>query len=464
MTTTQTTFPAPLPVRARRRVPILRLTWMLARPGTQSPAALILPAVAFGVTSALLVIVAGGTAMFWRITGDEAIMYRILSALALSLLIVPLLGLGAAAARLSARRRDDRLASLRLIGATGADVTRVTVLESTVIALLGALGGVLLALATSPLVGLISFRGHPIGAEELWIGPGPMALIIVGVTLLAAISSVVGLRRVVISPLGVRTRQRKPQPHWVRPLIALAALIAISMVLQSLGALNVEVGIALAIGGAVAVGLAVLGLVGPWLLSVWAKLQLRRAKTVPQLITARAILDNPGAIWRQVGGVAMTSFVAVVAGSGIGLVLAIDDGTTGSDGFETLPMDIFTGIVVVLIGSFLMVAVSVGINQAALVMDRRDISVSLDRLGMPREMIEAARSRQAIAPVLVVSITAAIIGGAVVFPLTGMALLLSPSTIGVVLASILIGLTLVWLAVRATRPIQRVVLAQPERA
>ncbi|RLP74591.1 permease [Mycetocola tolaasinivorans] len=435
---------------------------MLARPGTQSPATLVLPAVAFGVTSALIITVIGGTSMFWRIPGQDGGIYRVLSVLALALLLVPLLGLGAAAARLSARRRDDRLASLRLLGATGADVIRITVLESTVVALVGAVGGALLSLAISPLVGLIPFLGGPIGAAELWIGIWPMLGVIAAVTALATVSSVVGLRRVVISPLGVRTRQRKAFPHWARPLIALAVIAMLGTALQGIGALQSELGLVLAIGGAFAVGLAVLGLLGPWLIAVWARLQVRRARTVPRLLAARAVLDDSGAVWRQVGGVAMTSFVAVVAGSGIGLLLAID--TSQSDDLGTLPGDIFTGIVVTLIASFLMVAVSVGVNQAAAVLDRRDITVSLDRLGMPREMIEAARARQAIAPVLLVAVTAAIIGGVLVLPLAGMTLLLSPSTLLVVFGSIALGIGLVWLAVRATTPVQRAVLAHPERA
>ena len=47
--------------------------------------------------------------------------------------------LGGSAARLSARRRDDRLASLRLLGATPRLVRTLTVVESTVLAAVGAI-------------------------------------------------------------------------------------------------------------------------------------------------------------------------------------------------------------------------------------------------------------------------------------------------------------------------------------
>ena len=54
-------------------------------------------------------------------------------------LLVMCVSLGGAAARLSARRRDDRLATLRLLGATPAAVSALAVIESAVLA--AAVGG-----------------------------------------------------------------------------------------------------------------------------------------------------------------------------------------------------------------------------------------------------------------------------------------------------------------------------------
>ncbi|WP_226080910.1 FtsX-like permease family protein [Mycetocola spongiae] len=459
---TAAVFPAaPLRPTRPRRTPVFRLAWMLARPGAQSPATLILPAVAFAVTTALILIVIGGVSMFFRVDDQNDMIYRLLSGLALALLIVPLFSLGAAAARLSARRSDDRLASLRLLGATGRDVIAVTIIESTAVALVGAIAGALLSLALLPLVGLIHFLGGPIGAGALLLGPGTVAAVVLGITVLAGASAAVGLRRVVISPLGVRTRQRRPQPHWLRAVIGAASLLLIFTVLSAFGALAQFEAVLLGVFIlAFALGLGVLSLVGPWVLSVWARVRLRRAKTVPRLLAARGVLDNPGAAWRQVGGVAMTSFVAVVAGTGVALM-----GMAGESDPESAQLfaDMYTGIVVTLIGSFLMVAASVGVNQAASVLDRRELSVSLDRLGMSREMIEAARMTQAVAPVGMVAVGSALAGALVVFPLTGLALLLNPLTLLVVGGSLAGGIGLVWLSVRATRPVLTRVLNEPER-
>ena len=105
-----------------------RIAWMLARAGGGSRSATVLPIVAFGVVTALLLVVAGGASAFWAWTDADAGLYQVLSAIALALLAVPLVSLGGAAARLSARRRDDRLATLRLLGCTPGMVARLTVL------------------------------------------------------------------------------------------------------------------------------------------------------------------------------------------------------------------------------------------------------------------------------------------------------------------------------------------------
>jgi len=76
-----------------------------------------LPVAAFAIVGTLTLLVAGGASSFWSITGDLAGFYLVLSVFALMLLVFPLAGLAGAAAKLLARRRDERLSSLRLLGA-----------------------------------------------------------------------------------------------------------------------------------------------------------------------------------------------------------------------------------------------------------------------------------------------------------------------------------------------------------
>ena len=58
-----------------------------------------------------------------------------------------------------------------------------------------------------------------------------------------------------------------------------------------------------------------------------------------------------------------------------------------------LATDIRTGLIITLIGSFLMVAVSVGVNQASSTLDQRELHRSLHDLGVPVEEADAVMGR-----------------------------------------------------------------------
>lgn len=433
----------------------LRLAWLFGRRSASDRSTVVLPVLAFAVVTALLLIVAGGAQAFFSWTDAEALLYQLLAVVALALLVVPLVALGGSAARLSARRRDDRLASLRLLGATPRLVRTLTVVESTVLAAVGAVAGVVLALLAAPLVGLIPFRGRPLGFSAL-LGPGWMALTVLGVALLAAISAVAGLRGVVLSPLGVRTRQQAPRIHWLRPVLTVVAIGAIVVLLSALQVVALSATVLLAVltlafGGSIAV----LNLIGPWVLKRMAASQARRARTARRLLAARSILESPKAAWRQVSGVAMTSFMAVFAGVGVSVLGA----AAGEN--DPLLADIRTGLIITVVASFLMVACSAGVNQAAAVLDRRDLYVSLDRIGMPVAEMNAARSRAVLSALRITTVGCALTAAIVLLPLTGASLLVQPLTLVVVAGCLGVGVLLVWAALRATRPVLDRVLAGP---
>ncbi|KUO18058.1 hypothetical protein AQJ91_27040 [Streptomyces dysideae] len=96
--------------------------------------------------------------------------YASVARLATILVVVPLLVLGASAARLSVSRRDQRLAALRLIGATPGRIAGLTAAEAVLTgaagALLGAVGyGVLLSVAAR-----LPIAGGAWYTADLWIG------------------------------------------------------------------------------------------------------------------------------------------------------------------------------------------------------------------------------------------------------------------------------------------------------
>ncbi|RZS64776.1 hypothetical protein EV187_3164 [Agromyces ramosus] len=430
---------------------IARVAWLLARPGTAGAAASALPVTAFGIVTALLLTVIGGAQAFWTWTDDEGVLYQALAVIALVLLVVPLVSLGGAAARLSARRRDDRLATLRLLGATPAAVSALAVIESAVLAAVGAVAGVVVYLAVVPLLGLIEFRGEPLSASGVLL-PWPVLVAVpFGIAALAALSAVLGLRQVVISPLGVRTRQEAPRLHWVRVVIGVgvvALAFGLMAVLRVAPTTMVILGmLAVAFGAS----LAVLNLIGPWVIRLVARGQASRAKTPARLLAARTVLESPKGAWRQVGGVAMTSFMAVFAGTGVAVLGVM--GAEGDAESQLLVTDIRTGILITVVGSFLMVACSVGVNQAAGILDRGELYRSLDMLGMPVATMDAARRRAVMSPLRITAIGSAVTAAIVMLPLTGITLIVAPESLLVIAGVLAAGIGIVWLGLLATRPV-----------
>ena len=331
-------------------------------------------------------------------------------------------------------------------------VSLATLVESLLVAAAGAVAGILAHLAISPLIGLIPFRGAALGLGAVLLPPFGVVSVVGGILLVAAGSAALGLRRVIISPLGVRLRTTTSSVHWFRAVIGvsvIAIVFALVKLFPSIAGLATTI-VVLAVLFAVA--LAILNVIGPWVLKVAASRQLRRAERADRLLAARMVLDSPKAAWRQVSGIAMASFMAVFAGTGVSLMNVM--GSEAVDGADAaLAADMRTGLIITLVASFLMVAASVGVNQAASILDQRELHRSLHHLGMPVETVDGARRRAIMSPLLVTAIGSALCAAVLVFPLLGIALITAPEsllTIGVVVA---VGIGVVWASTRATRPL-----------
>lgn len=428
---------------------------LLRRSSDASRASLMLPVAAFAVVTALALTVLGGARFFFTIEGDLGMFYQSLAALAVTLLLIPLLTLCGSAARLSARRRDQHLSTLRLLGAPTRTLTSMTVLESMLLAAGGTALGVLGHVALAPLLGLLVFNGERLGAGNILLGAVGTGLCALALLVLAAVSSLLGLRGVVVSPLGVRTRQSAPSMSLAR---VAAIVLALGAGFLASRALKIDQGVvSTVIGMVITFGLtmAVLNLVGPWVLGVAARLQLRRAggrHVAERLIAARTVLDSPKAAWRQVSGVALTSFVAVFAGVGLAVTSTMSGSAGSSPEDDLLLTDLGTGIALTLGISFVTVAASVAVNQAADILDRRELFASLDRMGMPLAGMDRARRRAVLFPLRVVSLGSALAAAVLIFPLSGMALLTDPLALVSTAALLAAGIALVWLTLLATSP------------
>lgn len=426
---------------------------MLLRPTPGNLGVLVLPAFAFAIVTALILTVVGGAQAFWAWSDDYAVIYQSLAAIAVALLVVPLGSLGGAAARLSARRRDERLSTLRLLGVTPWSVGVVTVVESTLIALSGVFVGVALYFALIPGVALVHFRGEALGAAAILLHPALIAAVAAAIVLLAALSAVIALRQVVISPLGVRMRATTASVHWIRAVIVglllVAAYIAITM---TPAVVSGTIMLIVVLAGIFGVSLALLNVVGPWILKMIATGQARRATSPERLLSARLVLDAPKAAWRQVSGIAMASFMAVFAGTGASLMTSMmSEGATAAD--VALGVDIRTGVIITLVASFLMVAASVGVTQASEILDQRPLHTSLHYLGMPMQTMDAARRRAIMSPLLITALGSALCAGVLIFPILGIAMITAPVSLMTIAAVLATGIGLVWLSTQVTRPL-----------
>ncbi|GMA30018.1 hypothetical protein [Litorihabitans aurantiacus] len=281
----------------------LRL-WLLLRrrtaSGPRDPARLTsaLAVVAFGVTTAVALVVVGGLTAFVQrqltgTGGDESGAYVVLAAFATLLLLVPLSTLGGAAARLAVARRDARLATLRLVGASTGRVATLTVLDAAVQALTGALAGVAGYLALLPLVARLRFQGRAFEVGELWVGVPGLAAAIVAVVLVALASATSSLGRVAISPLGVAARTTPPGMRAARLIALVLAAVGAASVSSALAGAPAAVGIAVTML-LVAGGMATLNLVGPFVLGLVGRVTAARARSAATLLAGRRIADDPG--------------------------------------------------------------------------------------------------------------------------------------------------------------------------
>lgn len=235
----------------------------------------------------------------------------ILSVVAAALLF-PVLIFIISATRLSAARREQRFAAMRLVGATPRQISTISAVESTVATAIGVAAGFGLFFVLRPSVAAIPFTGDPFFTADLSLNPADVLLVAIGLPVAAAIAARFALRRIQISPLGVtrRATPRQPSPWRLMPLVAGVAELSIFLVIPHphTGAGQVRAylsGILLIMAGLV--------IAGPWLTGVGSRVMLRRTRRPAMLIAARRLADNPQAGFRAISGLTLALFVTTVA-------------------------------------------------------------------------------------------------------------------------------------------------------
>lgn len=214
------------------RVRFTEIAPLLLRGGREDRRSQALPVVAFAVVTALALTVVGGTEFFLTLGDAQGVdtsyagTYAGLSGVALVILAIPLLSLCASAVRLSTRRRDTRLSSLRLLGARRSLLVQLSVLEAGLLATTGVAAGVVLHLVLAPVFGLIPFVGGPIGAAAVMPSFGVGLATTVTLVATAVVASALGLRKVAITPLGIRTREKPAGAHWTHLAVGAVVVLA----------------------------------------------------------------------------------------------------------------------------------------------------------------------------------------------------------------------------------------------
>ncbi len=253
-------------------------------------------------------------------------MQLILAVVAGALLIPVLLFIGAAT-RLSAARREQRFAAMRLVGATPRQVSVIAAVEATVATVFGVVGGFAVFFGLRSMLATVPFTGQPFFPHDLSLRWTNVVLVALGVPLVASLAARVALRRVQISPLGVTRRVTPPRPSvWrVVPLLAGIAELAWFVGRKPAG----TTGQIRAYGAGF--GLAMIGLVvaGPWLTMLGSRLMARRARRPATLIAGRRLADNPRAAFRAVSGLIVALFISSAA---LGIITTMLDYRTASTG------------------------------------------------------------------------------------------------------------------------------------
>jgi hypothetical protein len=229
----------------------------------------------------------------------------VLGALAL---LVPIVVLVATAARLAAAQREQRLATLRLVGASPAQTRRVAAMEGGLIGIVGAIAGWGLFAALQPALAglpLNPSEGTRFFAEDMWPRPAVVVLVLVLTPLVTLAAAVASLRRLDISPLGVSRRAPvgQPSPLRIAPLIVAVPLFAFAITHDEADEVVVLAWISFSL---VIVGIVI---AGPVFVRATAALMARHARGPAGLVAARRLAADPRAGYRAIGGVVLAVFV-----------------------------------------------------------------------------------------------------------------------------------------------------------
>lgn len=437
---------------------------------------------AYTVASALALTVAGGTWMFYTRWQEpygvlaEAValdptfeqvsmFYFVLALFACALVIPSVMTLASGAAVLGARGRERRLAALRLLGLSSGDVTRMSLIDTVLQALIGTVLGFVIYAVTVPLWTNLEFQALPILVSEMWAPWWLLLAVCLAVPLIGLIATFWGLRQVRISPLGVARRTNKPALRVWR-VVAFVSLIAVAFVVLNSLQLGRDVVAYLVIAVVMFAVIQGLNIIGPWLLQMEAR-AVAHWPWAGTMWAARRVASNPRQTW---GRVSSLGLLALIAGYVSTMPIQLGDGGHAAltDFAAATRWDFTKGVLITLAVGLALAATSILITQASAVFERAEQSRALHRMGAPRSFLTRVMWLETIAPVAVSLLLGYGLGFGLAYPMVRFASQFGfdvPLSGALVMGGVIIaGLVLASAAVAACLPLQRQILDDHRRA
>jgi ABC-type antimicrobial peptide transport system permease subunit len=259
--------------------------------------------------------------------GLDADTIDLILAVVTAAILFPVLIFIGSATRLSAARREQRFAALRLVGATPRQIAAISAVESTIAASVGTVLGFGVFWLIRPAVASIPFTGAAFYTSDLSPTLRTVLAVALGVPLASAVAARLALRRVIVSPLGVTRRVTPTAPRAWRLLVPLLGLGELTYFAVNGAPARVSAQIMAYLTGAL-ITMAGLVVAGPWLTLAGSRLLARRANRPAALVAARRLADNPQAGFRAISGLVVSLYVATAA---LAIIISLDLGRGGHD-------------------------------------------------------------------------------------------------------------------------------------
>ncbi|MEU9409959.1 FtsX-like permease family protein [Streptomyces sp. NPDC048281] len=224
--------------------------------------------------------------------------------LGVGLLAVPVAVLSSAAGRLGAARREQRLAALRLAGATPRQILAMTGAESAAVGAAGAVTGAVAYCALLPVLAEVPYGIGSWYIGQLWVGLPLLLAVVLAVTGLIAVSAMSTLRQVAGAPLGVAQQANPRRTRLVRLLLFVAVLVFIKTSARGSELTPAR------IVGFIVLFYGAFWMFGPWVVDRLGRVASRFARRPATLLAGRRLSDDPRGAWRTVSGLVLAGFVA----------------------------------------------------------------------------------------------------------------------------------------------------------